>query len=248
MPKDWWKNFFNEDYLLFWGAQGSFDHTKKEISFLLKNIPIKKGSEVLDLCCGHGRHSLELASRGYKVTGLDYSKFELGLARKEAARLGLKAEFVRGDARNFRFNKKFDLIINMFSSAFGYGSRDDDRRIVHSVSKNLKKGGKFFIDLMSLPWLLRNYKPYKVEKMSKKIYATCERDFNFLESVNHEKRTFFKGTKKKVYNLYLRAYSLAELNEFLASEGLKVEKYWGSYDGKSYGLETKRMIALAKKL
>lgn len=248
MKKDWWKTFFDEHYLLFWGAKGIFAHTKKEVNFLIKNLPIKKADKILDLCCGHGRHSLELARRGYDITGLDYSHYELALAGNEARRLGLKVDFRQGDARNFKFPKKFDVIINLFT-AFGYGTKADDRKIIESVSKNLKPGsGRFLIDLFNLSWLWRHYRAKQKQTLGKGRFAISERHFDYVNNLNYEKRTIFIGDRKRVYPMALRLYSLSELHELLASKGLRVVKYWGSYDGVPYSFDTKRMIVLAKKV
>lgn len=244
MAKEWWKTFFDKNYIALWTARGIFDHTRKEVDFLKKEVPLKRDDRILDLCCGHGRHSIELARRGYRVTGLDYSAYELGVARKDAEKEGLKIEFIRGDARNFNLRRKFDVTINMFT-AFGYGSEADDRKIIKNVVKHLKPGGKFFIEMMNLSWLWRNYKAKDREKFGK-LTATMQRDFDFLHGVNHEKRTFRMGKRKKVYDLYLRVYSLYDLAKLLESEGLKVLNYWGRL-GEPYTPDTKRMLVLAKK-
>ena len=242
---EWWKTFFDENYITLWTARGIFDHTREEVIFLRKVIPLKPDQEILDLCCGHGRHSIELAKRGYRVTGLDYSAYELGVAKKQANHDGLKIDFVRADARNFNLRKKFDVIINMFT-AFGYGSEEDDRKIIKNAVKHLKPGGKFFIEMINLPWLWRNYKSKDQEKFGK-LTATMQRDFDFLNGINHEKRIFKAGTRTKVYDLFLRVYSLYDLSKLLESEGLRVIRFWGK-GGESYGLKTKRMLVLAKRI
>ena len=195
MAKEWWKTFFDENYVSFWKDRGHFAHTRREVNFLVKNVPIRKQDLILDLCCGHGRHSTEFARRGFKVIGLDYSAYELGLAKSEAEKRNLIIDFRRGDARNFKFKEKFDVIINMFT-AFGYGSKEDDIKIVRNVTKHLKKGGKFFIEFMNLPWLWRHYKSRDKEKFGDKT-AEMERSYDFLTNVNHEKSVFkVKGKKE----------------------------------------------------
>lgn len=245
--KDWWKSFFNEDYILTQDLRGIFKHTKQEVSFLEKKIPLKKSYSILDLCCGHGRHTIELARRGYKVTGLDYSAYELKMAKQKAKKLGLKIDFKKGDARNFRFAKKFDVIINMYT-AFGYGTKQDDQRIIKSVSRNLKRGGVFFIDLMNPIWLWRNYqKEIKERFLGGKGTVFSKRQYDFINNIHNDTRTIVCGKRKKTYKSSLRFYTLSELSELLAKEGLKVIKYWGSFKEEDLGFDTKRMIVLARK-
>lgn len=247
MKKDWWKTFFGENYLLFWGEKGAFGHTKKEINFLVKHIPIRRKDKILDLCCGHGRHTLELAKRGFAVAGLDYSRFELDLASKAADEKGLRIDFREGDARNFQMNRKFNVVINMFT-AFGYGSKADDQKILRSASRHLARGGKFLIDLVSMIWILRNFRARQTERLGKNAYALIAREFDPIHNTNLETRTIVKGGKKEASQLRLRLYSLPEIIEMLAAAGLRYEKSWGSFDAKPYGLDSKRMIVLAKKV
>lgn len=245
MPKDWWKTYFDENYIFFWKERGMFRHTTREVNFVVKNIPIKKSDRILDLCCGHGRHSIEFAKRGYKVSGLDFSNYELNIARKDAKARNLDIDFRQGDARNFKYPKKFDVVLNMFT-AFGYGTKEDDRKIIRSVSKSLNKGGKLFIDLLNFAWLIKNYQPYKVQSLPG-VKVIMKRRFDFLTSIASEQRTVIKGKKRKTYRNAHRMYTLGELSDLFESEGLKVIKYWGSFKGKSYGIDTKRMLVLARK-
>ncbi len=72
--KQWWENVFDEKYLDTYVDIVTPEFTAQQISFLLERLRLKEGAKILDLACGHGRHSIELARRGYKVTGLDFSK------------------------------------------------------------------------------------------------------------------------------------------------------------------------------
>lgn len=246
MTKEWWKTFFDRNYLAIWGLWGMFRHTKKEVNFLERKIHLNRRNVILDLCCGHGRHSLELAKRGYKVVGLDHSPYEIKLARGKAKEKDISVDFYRGDARTFRSPKKFDVVINMFT-AFGYGTRDDDSRIISNVSENLKKGGKFFIDLMSLPYLWRNYQPIRHDTVGGfKIFE--RRSYDFLENILRTTYVIFEGKHKVTHKARLHMYTLAEMAQLLGNEGLRVIKVFGSYGGSPYGLKSKRMLILARKI
>ena len=246
MPKEWWKSFFNEDYIRIWGGRGSFKHTKQEISFLEKIVPLKKNQRILDLCCGHGRHSLELARRGYNVTGVDFSRYELDLAKKAADKAGLKIRFIRGDARKFRSSKKFDVILNLFT-AFGYGSEEDDAKILYRARENLITGGRFVIDYMNAFWLWRNYKP--IDKWrSGKLLVKSERNYNFMANVNEEKLTIIRPAGQKIYrHMRLRIYSLADFRRTLENQGFSVKKALDPRSGRPVGFDSRRILILAEK-
>lgn len=93
----------------------------------------------MDLGCGYGRHSLELAKRGYKVVGLDYSGYMINLARKKAKKENLNIKFIKGDMRKINFENHFDYVLSFFTS-FGYFTKESERlRVIKEVYRALKK-------------------------------------------------------------------------------------------------------------
>ena len=93
---------------------------------------LKPGASVLDLCCGQGRHSVQLAKRGFQVTGLDLNAEYLDLASKAAEAAKVTIETVAADMREIPFENKFDAIVNMYSS-FGYlESEAEDLKVLES--------------------------------------------------------------------------------------------------------------------
>ncbi len=245
MAQDWWKNYFGKEYIETYQQAGFFDTTSRQANFLVKNVFPKKAHNILDLCCGHGRHSIALAKKGYNVTGLDYSAYAIKLAKTEARQKKLDINFITGDARNFKLGKKFDVVINMFT-AFGYGSRDEDRKIIKNAAAVLKINGVFFIDLMSLPWLWRNFKPVSRQRLDGYI-VVAKRKFDFVDNLIRETRIITQGKKSRKLQNHNRFYTLPELTELLRNEGLRVTKSWGTFLGKPYGFDSKRMLVAAIK-
>jgi len=78
-----------------------------------------KPRTILDLGCGTGNHSVPLARRGYRVSGIDRSASMIAQAKKKASRLRNPPRFVRADMRTFRFGQRFDAALCLFG-AFGY--------------------------------------------------------------------------------------------------------------------------------
>jgi ubiquinone/menaquinone biosynthesis C-methylase UbiE len=158
MSKDWWKNFFVEGYLKLWEARPlTRDRTRKEVKFLIDVLKLKKGTKVLDLCCGQGRHAILLAKEGLNVTGVDYSNYLLTVAKKRAQKERAKINFIRQDVRKLNLKDRFDVVLNLFT-AFGYGSDEDNKKIIKNVAAVLKPDGYFLIDLPNIAYLLKNYK------------------------------------------------------------------------------------------
>lgn len=150
LPDEWWKTLFNETYLKTDGDIIENEaNTVQDVDLLLALLDLNPAQSLLDLCCGQGRHCIELGRRGYRVvTGLDYSDILLKLARQRAADADLPIRFVQGDARSPRFEAhSFDAILCMGNS-FGYFSDDrDDLLLVRRFADLLGKGGQLFLDL-----------------------------------------------------------------------------------------------------
>ena len=91
--------------------------TTGEVSFIIEELTLPTGCHVLDVGCGTGRHSLELARRGYRVTGVDLSEAMLLEAERKADESGTAAEFIRADATVFRRDGAFDDAISLCEGA-----------------------------------------------------------------------------------------------------------------------------------
>ena len=114
-------------------TQQRLANTPAEVEQIIALLDIKPEAQILDLCCGVGRHSLEFARRGFQVTGVDRTQRYLDQAREQAGKEGLGIEFVHGDMRTFSRTDSFDNVISMFTS-FGYfEDPEDDRRVVTNV-------------------------------------------------------------------------------------------------------------------
>ena len=136
VPKRWYEDFFDADYLIRYVHRD----TLVEVDGIEKILHLRKGSKVLDVACGAGRHTTELAKRGYRVTGFDLSKSLLAEARRSARHAGVKPTFVQGDMRHLRFANAFDAAISMFTS-FGYFDRvEEDRTVVRGIARALQIG------------------------------------------------------------------------------------------------------------
>jgi ubiquinone/menaquinone biosynthesis C-methylase UbiE len=119
MPeKTSWEQFFDAHAPIY-DDNAFTENTVSEVDFLLEELRIKPGGSVLDVGCGTGRHSIELAKRGYTVTGLDLSAEMLAKAAAKAEAENVKVEWVHSDATQFAFPEKFDAAICLCEGAFG---------------------------------------------------------------------------------------------------------------------------------
>src|SRR3972149_5253640 len=124
---------FGEVYLRTFGDLITEEQTQIETNFLETSLKLQPGVKIFDLCCGHGRHSVELAKRGYNVTGQDLNSHFLTVAKESADKAGVNITWIKDDMRNIAFENEFDAVINMFT-AFGYlGSDEEDQKVINGV-------------------------------------------------------------------------------------------------------------------
>ncbi|MFN2134440.1 MAG: class I SAM-dependent methyltransferase, partial [Candidatus Promineifilaceae bacterium] len=121
--------------------------TAGEIDSILALAGPQPAVDVLDLGCGPGRHTLELARRGFQVTGVDRTDLYLATAREEAEEEGLEVELVHADMREFVRPGRFDLALNLFTT-FGYfDEAADNEHVLDNVYISLREGGLFLIEM-----------------------------------------------------------------------------------------------------
>lgn len=123
--KSTWEEFFDAHAQVY--EDNVFTkNTIPEVDFLLEVLSLQQGSSILDVGCGTGRHSIELARRGYAVTGLDLSSEMLSRAADAARSAGVNVNWIRSDATKFSLSGKYDGAICLCEGAFGLlGQRDD---------------------------------------------------------------------------------------------------------------------------
>jgi D-alanine-D-alanine ligase len=178
---DWWRHLFNANYLRTDGdVVEDEDVTNHEVDLFLGALDVSQESGILDLCCGQGRHALEIARRGYtNVVGFDRSHYLIDRARKINKASGLNVTFREGDARKLPFrNDSFEAVI-IAGNSFGYfESSDDDVRILNEVIRVLQPGGKVLIDLTDGDYMRQNFQPRSWEWIDKNYFVCRERSLS----------------------------------------------------------------------
>jgi 2-polyprenyl-3-methyl-5-hydroxy-6-metoxy-1,4-benzoquinol methylase len=203
-------------------------------------------SSVLDIACGAGRHALAFARHGFRVTANDLSGFLLGEAEKEAGKEGLDLELSCCDMRSINLDRRFDLIVQLFSS-FGYFETDEeDRSVIRNVSGMLKPGGWYVLDLIN-PEHLRKHIVPRTEKSIETLSITEERvltDRNVSKTI-----TIRDGVGDECsFSESVRLFSPVEISALLESENLEVKLLAGDYRGSGFDAGTSpRMILFARK-
>jgi len=223
---DWWRRIFNSMYLKTDGdVVDDQDITRKEIDLFLRILRLSPEERILDLCCGQGRHSLELTRRGFQnVEGLDRSHYLIQKARTQAKEKQLIVKFREGDARKLLYPPDtFDVVL-ILGNSFGYFETiQDDIRVLKEVFRILKPWGRLLIDVADGEYLRKHFQPKSWEWIDKKYFVCRERSLS-LDRERLISRELITHVEKGIIvdQFYAeRLYGQDSLSELLKTAGFR---------------------------
>ncbi len=252
---EWWKNIFNAYYLKTDGdVVEDREITCAEVDLFTAALNMKKESAVLDLCCGQGRHSLELARRGImKVDGMDRSHFLITRAKATAKKEGLCVKFREGDARKLPYrDQKYDYVMLMGNS-FGYfENANDDMSVLNEVFRVLKPKGKILIDVSDGEHVTNNYEPRSWEWIDADYFVCRERSLSADKSRLISREVVTSAKKGVVVDQFYaeRLYSKNSIMKLLVKAGFKQVQAHGNIEtlskrNQDLGMMARRIIVTA---
>lgn len=223
VPQDWYRSAFPASHTLNrpWAEQ-----TEAEIDRVMMILRPEEGARVLDLACGTGRHSIELARRGFSVVGVDIAPDLLEVARRDGEEADGDVSFLEADLRGLDFDEEFDVVLNLNDGAIGYfETEEENHRTFEVIAAALRPGGG---NLLQLPNVL-----YAETHLPQKTWIAGE---GMVELIDHrwEPRTrylegstmpilvgeVFEGVKPIPFRQ--RLYSADELDEIYQSVGMEL--------------------------
>lgn len=181
LPSDWWRTLFTALYLKTDGdVVENMANTEADVSALIEVANLQPDDRILDLCCGQGRHVLELARRGFtNVSGIDRSRYLVRLARRRAQKLGLDVTIHEGDGRKFRLPREPYRCVAMLGNSFGYfDARDDDRAVLERIRLALVPGGILVLDITDGDWMREHYERRSWEWIDENHFVCRERSLS----------------------------------------------------------------------
>ncbi|CAG7647915.1 class I SAM-dependent methyltransferase [Paenibacillus allorhizosphaerae] len=241
---EWYEKSFGDDYLLVYkhrDLQGAYE----EVRSMMEWLELPEGAEVLDLCCGMGRHSMALNSFGFKVTGVDLSEVLLA----EARRLDTDGEvnWVHGDMRDVPLAGPFAAVVNLFTS-FGYFDADaENERVLREMYRLLVPGGRFIIDYLNPEFVKASVVPHS-ERRDGNLRIVEDRR---IEDGFVRKRIVLQGdgeAEQRVYDEQVKLLGREWFQSHLNETGLAVDAVYGCYDASPYEPATsKRLILVGRR-
>jgi len=251
MDDDWTQDFFLKDPQFYLDSLQDALHaerTAKEVDGLVKALGLKPQSRILDLACGHGRHAIELARRGYTlVTGLDLTPAYLEMAVREAERAGVAVEWVQGDMRTLAFNCEFDAVYSMFTALF-YFDDETNQGVLESISRALRPGGRFLVDTNNPIGVLRRFLPRQWDRLPGGGWRLKESNYNLR--LGREENTWtivYPDGREEMRRVRVRWYTAPELERMLTAAGLRLTDLHGDMSLSPYAMDAMRLVAVAEK-
>ena len=232
MDSDWYRIIWTLDIQ----NQSWVEDTKRQVDFIIKNLNLTGKERVLDLACGFGRHSLELARRGFDVTGIDITPEYVVFASDQALREHLNAHFLCEDIRQLHYMGEFDVVLNMADGAIGYLENDEENQTIFEViSAALRPGGKHLMDIMNANYA-RTHFPCKLWDAGEKGLTLSQFEWE------DDTKTLIYGQKDFPYGDVLhkpeilegnpiRLYSIEEIQQIYTSLGMRVTQCFADFSG-----------------
>ena len=228
--KQWYEKLF-ENYGQKYENESFTQGTIGECNFIEAEISFDKKTDILDIGCGTGRHSIELALRGYNVTGIDLSNSMLKRAKEKAMVKNLNIDFQLQDARNLTFKQEFDLVIMLCEGGFPLMETDEmNFEILKNASNALKKQGKFiFTTLNGLFPIFHSVKDFLAES-AKYDNATYDKNTFDLMTFRDFNKTYLADDNGNKLELECneRYYVPSEITWLLKTLGFKKIDIYGA--------------------
>jgi SAM-dependent methyltransferase len=201
----------------------------------------KPGAAVLDACCGPGRHSLEFASRGYRVTGIDITAAYLEAARESAAG---GARFLRADIRDFSVEEPFDLAINLYTSIGYFADPEEDLMAFSRLRAALRPGGSLVIETTGKETAARDF--VAGEGFERGGWA-IRTEYSVVGAWEGLRNRWILSRNGEIVDrsFVIRLYSGTELRAALHKVGFADVRILGGVDGSLYDEAAASLVAVA---
>jgi 2-polyprenyl-3-methyl-5-hydroxy-6-metoxy-1,4-benzoquinol methylase len=204
------------------------------------------GPRALDLCCGFGRITLELARRGFSLTGVDITETYLNTGREDAAYENLSIEFIQSDVRSFKRPGAYDLAVNLYIS-FGYfEDPQDDRVLVQNAYESLKPGGAFIVETLGKEIAVRDFVEAEWFERAGYTVLTEYAPVDSWEGLKNRWILIKEGERiEKTFTQ--RLYAASELRRLFFDAGFRAVDLYGNWDESPYDHRAEVLIAVGRK-
>jgi SAM-dependent methyltransferase len=246
MQENWWENFFHGVALDFWRAAVSEEQTRAEADFIQKQLQLSAGARVLDVPCGNGRLSIELAQRGFQLTGVDLASEFIAEGKLKSVAAGVPVDFHERDMRDLPFGAEFDGAF-CFGNSFGYLDDEADTDFLRAVSQTLKRGGRFVIDAPAVAeCVLPNFQANRSIELAG-IAVSIEHRYDHEQGRMFNDFTFTRNGIDDKRPSSQRIYTYHEITQLLRDAGFEAVAAYSSLSEDPFKLGAPRLLLISEK-
>ncbi len=246
MNASWYSDFFQGVVVEMWRNAAPLEHTLAEVEFLERQLQLPAGASVLDVPCGFGRHSLELARRGFQMTGADVSQEMLAEAQRVAAAAQLEVQWRHAEMRELGEQEQYDAAFCLGNS-FGYLDRTGTAQFLAAVAGALKPGGRFAMDYgLAAECILPRFTPQQWAPIEG-LYFLEENIYHVENSCIETNYTFIRDGEVDQRTGLHYVYTIAEVKAMLVAAGLRVEAIFGGVNEAEFELGSPLLLVVAEK-
>ena len=243
---EWYVNFFSGLTCEMWEKAATTEWTKNEVDFLIDTLAIKLGDHILDIPCGFGRHTIELAKRGFRMTGIDISAEYIQKLNEQVDAEKLPVQVIQGDVLTTKPGHSFDGAYCLGNS-FGYVDYAGMTAFVKNVADALKPGAHFVINSgMVAESILPNF-PKTGHYVLGDLTMDISNSYVVGESYMATELTYTKESRSETHRFKHYVYTLSEIRRLLASCGLRTIAVYNSTEKQDYQLGDQQMYLVAEK-
>jgi SAM-dependent methyltransferase len=242
---DWHEHFFEGLWLEIQGLTFDEESTRELADAATELLQLLPGARILDVPCGEGRIALELARRGYSVTGLDRSRVLLDQARAKAQARNLEVEWLEADmwGAGLAADRRFDGAVCLWGS-FGYGTEEQDGAFLRRLAEALPPGANLVLDTHVVETLLPQWEPRSWRQIGEVLVCEDRRWVPEAGRVETE-WTLSSENRRELRHSSIRIYTYRELCNLLIDSGFEDCSPFGSPDLEAFELGSSRLLLAA---
>jgi len=251
VPANWFETFFHGVTLDLWRKAIPPEQTKAEATFLIDHLNCTPGAHLLDVPCGNGRLSFEIASRGLRVTGVDISPEFIEEARSIAVQTKQSAgstgdtEFILGDMRRLDGTGTYDGAY-CFGNSFAFLEYAEMEIFLARLARALKARARFVIETgMAAESVIQDFEEQSCHELGD-LSLTINERYIAAESCIDSEYTFRQKGKTETRMAREWIYTVAEIRRMLHRAGFEVLDLYGSLKCDPYQLGSRELFIVAE--
>ncbi len=246
MPTNWWKNFFHGVALDFWRAVVSDEQTRAEADFIQKHLQLSAGAKVLDVPCGNSRLAIELARRGFQLTGVDIAAEFIAEAKMKSREAGVQIDLHERDMRDLPWTGDFAGAL-CFGNSFGYLDDQGNADFLKAVSNALRPGARFLLDIGAIAeCLLPAFQENRSFEVGG-ITLVADSRYDHVQGRMFTEYSFIRDGQTDKRPASQRIYTYHELTALLQEAGFETVAAYSSLSEDPFKLGSHRLLLISEK-